>query len=234
MKVSNGEPESPLQEASIGVPQTPSNSELVLQLASYSSRWPEGQDTVADTVHGCPCAAIICVQLLPRCTPRSLGIGAGFAVVDVLPKQRFQEWALPYLVDTKCENLQQVRVAVGPRAEEFAGIPCHVFKAVGREWCVVRLQHAHSAEGTSENQNHRRVSYTCRRFAWLDSRLYLLITLYLTYHRVFGHALPCDVVCLHWIWPRAHVDWTSVPHFGHECVYPRASKPSLTRNCLPQ
>ena len=104
MKVSNGEPESPLQEASIGVPQTPSNSELVLQLASYSSRWPEGQDTVADTVHGCPCAAIICVQLLPRCTPRSLGIGAGFAVVDVLPKQRFQEWALPYLVDTKCEK----------------------------------------------------------------------------------------------------------------------------------
>ena len=132
MKVSNGEPESPLQEASIGVPQTPSNNELVLQLASYSSRWPEGQDTVADTVHGCPCAAIICVQLLPRCTPRSLGIGAGFAVVDVLPKQRFQEWALPYLVDTKCENLQQVRVAVGPRAEEFAGIPCHVFKAVVR------------------------------------------------------------------------------------------------------
>ena len=74
MKVSKGEPESPLQEASIGVPQTPSNSELVLQLA-YSSRWPEGQDTVADTVHGCPCAAIICVQLLPRCTPRGLGIG---------------------------------------------------------------------------------------------------------------------------------------------------------------
>ena len=29
MKVSKGEPESPLQEASIGVPQTPSNSELV-------------------------------------------------------------------------------------------------------------------------------------------------------------------------------------------------------------
>ena len=41
MKVSKGEPESPLQEASIGVPQTPSNSELVLQLAYLTA--PDGQ-----------------------------------------------------------------------------------------------------------------------------------------------------------------------------------------------
>ena len=135
-QASTGEPESPKQ-ASTGVPQTPSSSE---------PRWQEGKDIAADTGHGCPGAHTICPGVATmhaqefrhwcrfcrrrRYAKASVGNGGR----DIV--QRFQEWALPYLVDTKGENhlFQQVRVAVGPRIEEFAGIPCHVLKAVGREW----------------------------------------------------------------------------------------------------
>ena len=44
---------------------------------------------------------------------------------------------------------------------------------------------------------------------------------------IWGFALALDSA-------RARADWTSVPHFGHECVFARTMRPFLTRNCLPQ
>ena len=57
---------------------------------------------------------------------------------------------------------------------------------------------------------------------------------YFTVQRVTGHVLPLGCWYDNLNLPRAMVEDTSVPHFGHAWVNVRLTWPSFTRNCLPQ
>ncbi len=144
MKVSKGEPESPLQEASIGVPQTPLNYDIAIQVEIQGHACAEGESTDEGTMHkdiDSACAGITATQAHEFRHPcifcrrrRYAEASTGSAASSFV--QRFQEWALPYLADRKSKNdlFMRVLVAVGPTVEAFANIPHRTVKAVGRAW----------------------------------------------------------------------------------------------------
>ena len=159
MKVSKGEPESPLQEASIGVPQTPSNYDIVIQVETQGHAGGEGENADVDTMRGytdsynkghyietAACAASACSGIAAarahefrhRCMfcRRTSYAKASVSSAARSTVQRFQEWTLPYLADTKSTNdlFMRVLAAVGPTVEEFASIARRAFSGVGREW----------------------------------------------------------------------------------------------------